>query len=326
MLRTDVVESWNAVFLAIRERVVQALEERVASMTEEIRRLDANRMLPGWNYCRFFVFKEGLVNLYRVMGLKDEALAQYDELEAAYLQLLNAQQLSWFSTFGGNEAGDDFTDLLDLTKKPYRQRMVENSITMFDFRIYLFGQQSQLLIAMGKYEEFVERAQRFVTTFAKYMREKGAGLSLAFVSSWLYSTCQNIVEICEGVQIDQAPVERSGFKASISATARMLASSKAEFLTRARQQLDILGTLNGRLPEKYLRRSNTYMQMDASTLAAEDNGDIKSITNPVLTEALGTDERFDQIYIRTCEQATQYYLDCGRRRFAQVLQGDIAQL
>ncbi|KAJ2609258.1 hypothetical protein H4S08_004127 [Coemansia sp. RSA 1365] len=339
MLRTDVVESWNAVFLAIRERVVQALEERVASMTEEIRRLDANRMLPGWNYCKFFVFKEGLVNLYRVMGLKDEALAQYDELEAAYLQLLNAQQLSWFSTFGGNEAGDDFTDLLDLTKKPYRQRMVENSITMFDFRIYLFGQQSQLLIDMGKYEEFVERAQRFVTTFAKHMREKGTGLSLAFVSSWLYSTCQNIVEICEGVQIDQAPVERSGVRASISATARILASSKAEFLTRARQQLDILGTLNGRLPEKYLRRSNTHMQvpspllspvagtdMDASTVAAEDDGDIKSITNPVLTEALGTDERFDQIYIRTCEQATQYYLDCGRRRFAQVLQGDIAQL
>ncbi|KAJ2806876.1 hypothetical protein H4R20_001519 [Coemansia guatemalensis] len=341
MLRTDVVESWNAVFLAIRERVVQALEDRVASMTEEIRRLDANRMLPGWNYCKFFVFKEGLVNLYRVMGLKDEALAQYDELEAAFLQLLNAQQLSWFSTFGGNEAGDDFTDLLDLTKKPYRQRMVENTITMFDFRIYLFGQQSQLLIAMGKYEEFVERAQRFVTTFAKYMRQRGTGLSLAFVSSWLYSTCQNIVEICEGVQIDQAPVERGGPRASISATARMLAGSKAEFLTRARQQLDILGTLNGRLPEKYLRRSNTYMQVPSpllspvpgaedgtSTAAAAASGeeDIKSITNPVLTEALATDERFDQIYIRTCEQATQYYLDCGRRRFAQVLQGDIAQL
>ncbi|KAJ1718072.1 hypothetical protein LPJ61_006887, partial [Coemansia biformis] len=36
--------------------------------------------------------------------------------------------------------------------------------------------------------------------------------------------------------------------------------------------------------------------------------------------------RFDQIYLRTCDQATQYYLDCGRKRFAQVLRGDMAQL
>ncbi|KAJ1720705.1 hypothetical protein LPJ61_006128, partial [Coemansia biformis] len=198
MLQPASVESWNAAFLAIRDRVVQALDDRVASIAEEIRRMDANRMLPGWNYCKFFVFKEGLVNLYRLMGLRDGALAQYDELEAAYLQLFNSQRLSWFSKFGGSEPGDDYTDLLDLSKKPYRQQMIENTISMFDFRIYLFGQQCQLLIDMSRYNELVERAQRFIATFAKSMREPGTGLTLAFVSSWVYSTCQNIVEICEG--------------------------------------------------------------------------------------------------------------------------------
>ncbi|KAJ2711869.1 hypothetical protein H4R19_003042, partial [Coemansia spiralis] len=359
MLQPGAVESWNAVFLAIRDRVVQALDERVASMTEEIRRLDANRMLPGWNYCKFFVFKEGLVNLYRLMGLRDGALAQYDELEAAYLQLFNSQRLSWFSKFGGGEPGDDFTDLLDRTRKPYRQQMVENAISMFDFRIYLFGRQCQLLIDMSRYDELVERAQRFISTFAQSMREPGTGLTLAFVSSWVYSTCQNIVEICEGVQIAQGPAERAGQKASSSATARLLAASKAEFLTSARQQLDILGTLYRRLPPKYLRRSNTYIQIPSPLLRSPpaaggegsdddadiSNGspkrqsfgavvariqeyadDINTVTNPVLSEALTSDERFDQIYLRTCDQATQYYLECGRRRFAQILRGDMAQL
>ncbi|KAJ2771407.1 hypothetical protein IWQ57_002227, partial [Coemansia nantahalensis] len=358
MLQPDAVESWNALFLAIRERAVQALDDRVASMAEEIRRLDATRMLPGWNYCKFFVFKEGLVNLYRLMGLRDGALAQYDELEAAYLQLFNSQRLSWFSKFGGGEPGDDFTDLLNQTRKPYRRQMVENTISMFDFRIYLFGRQCQLLIDMARYGELVERAQRFIATFAQLMREPGTGLTLAFVSSWVYSTCQNIVEICEGVQITQGPAERAGARASSSATARLLAASKAEFLTSARQQLDVLGTLYRRLPPKYLRRSNTFIQIPSPLLRSPAEGgsggedcdddtrgsgrrqsfgavvariqeyadDISTITNPVLSEALASDERFDQIYLRTCDQATQYYLECGRRRFAQILRGDMAQL
>ncbi|KAJ2459065.1 hypothetical protein GGF42_001689, partial [Coemansia sp. RSA 2424] len=36
--------------------------------------------------------------------------------------------------------------------------------------------------------------------------------------------------------------------------------------------------------------------------------------------------RFDQIYVRTCEQAAQYYGESGRRRFARAMQGDVAQL
>ncbi|KAJ2788512.1 hypothetical protein H4R21_006986, partial [Coemansia helicoidea] len=323
MLQPDAVESWNALFLAIRERAVQALDDRVASMAEEIRRLDATRMLPGWNYCKFFVFKEGLVNLYRLMGLRDGALAQYDELEAVYLQLFNSQRLSWFSKFGGGEPGDDFTDLLNQTRKPYRRQMVENTISMFDFRIYLFGRQCQLLIDMARYGELVERAQRFIATFAQLMREPGTGLTLAFVSSWVYSTCQNIVEICEGVQITQGPAERAGARASSSATARLLAASKAEFLTSARQQLDVLGTLYRRLPPKYLRRSNTFIQIPSPLLRSPAEGgsggedcdddtrgsgrrqsfgavvariqeyadDISTITNPVLSEALASDER-----------------------------------
>ncbi|KAJ1874480.1 hypothetical protein LPJ55_001479 [Coemansia sp. RSA 990] len=315
-LRPEAIDSWNSLFLAVRERAVQGLEDRVMTLGEEIRRLDANRMLPGWNYCRFFMVKETLVSLYRALGLNDEALAQYDELEAAFFQLLDARQLAWFSKFGGGADGDDFTDILNLSKKPYRRQIADNTISMFDFRLYLFGQQSRLLIEMRQFEEFVVRAQRFVATLSLAMREPGTGLSAAFVAAWSYSTCQNIVEICEGVQLAQA--DRSG-------AGRVLAAAKAEFLTSARQQLDLLGTLARRLPPTYLRRSNTHTRVTTPELSDDANIE-PNVTNPVLAEALGSDERFDQVYVRTCEQATQYYLESGRRRFAQVLQGDIAQL
>ncbi|KAJ2321421.1 hypothetical protein GGI00_006064, partial [Coemansia sp. RSA 2681] len=301
LLQAGAVESWNALLLAVRERVVQALEERVAGLADEMRRMDANRMLPGWNFCRFFVLKEGVVRLYRLMGLHDEALAQYDELEAVFFQLLGAQRLSWFSAFGGAAAGDDYSDVLDTGKRDYARQLAATTISLFDLRTYLFGRQAQLLVALGQHAALAERAQRFVASFGRSMREPGTGLSGAFVAAWTYSTCMNVAEILEG--------------AEDGADARALAAAKAGFLAGARQQLDELGELWQRLPPS----DNTGQPRMPST-------DLISISNPVLAEALASDERFDQIYVRTCEQAAQYYGESGRRRFARAMQGDVAQL
>ncbi|KAJ2119378.1 hypothetical protein IW147_005925 [Coemansia sp. RSA 720] len=306
------VESWNALFLAIRDRAVQGLEARVTLLADEIRRMDANRMLPGWNYCKFFVTKERLADLYAALDLWDAALAQYDELEAVYEQLPHAQA-AWFTEFG---MCDDFTDLLNVHKKPYRQQLAHNTITQFDFCVYLCGQQLRLLVKMKRFGEIVERAQRFVDGLGKTMHNR---VSLMFEALWTYSTCQNVVEICEGVQLDQK-----------DGAVRVLAAAKAEFLASARRQLDVLGTMCGRLPDGYFKRSNSRVltpnETDKRLKDSEPNLTLEPISNPVLAEALASDARFDQVYIRTCEQATQYYLDSGRRRFAQVMQGDIAQL
>ncbi|KAJ2102223.1 hypothetical protein GGI16_003261 [Coemansia sp. S142-1] len=302
LLQTGAVESWNSVFLTMRERVVQALEERVSQLADDMRRMDANRMLPGWNYCKFFVLKEGIVRLYRLMGLQDEALAQYDELEAVFFQLLGAQRLSWFSTFGGLAEGDDYSDILDTNKRAYGRQLVETTISLFDFRMYLFGCQAQLLVALGHYAELAERAQRFIATFGRSMREPGTGLSTAFVAAWTYSTCMNIAEILEG-----SPAS-GGVRADGGSAMRALAAAKAGFLAGARQQLDVLGALWQRLP------------------SGNDDSDLPSVANPVLAAALATDERFDQIYVRTCEQAAQYYVESGRRRFARAMHGDVARL
>ncbi|KAJ2884238.1 hypothetical protein H4R27_002223 [Coemansia aciculifera] len=305
LLQAGAVESWNSAFLAMRERVVQALEERVSQLADDMRRMDANRMLPGWNYCKFFVLKEGVVRLYRLMGLQDEALAQYDELEAVFFQLLGAQRLSWFSTFGGLAEGDDYSDVLDTGKRAYGRQLVETTISLFDFRTYLFGCQAQLLVALGHYAELAERAQRFIATFGRSMREPGTGLSAAFVAAWTYSTCMNIAEILEG-----APASGGGsVRADGGSAMRALAAAKAGFLAGARQQLDVLGALWQRLPS-----------------SSDDVDGLPSVANPVLAAALATDERFDQIYVRTCEQAAQYYAESGRRRFARAMHGDVARL
>ncbi|KAJ1959549.1 hypothetical protein IWQ62_004566, partial [Dispira parvispora] len=226
-------ETWHDVFARIKECVVQSFYRRVTHYQEDVRRLDAQRMMPGWNYCTFFILKERVVHCYQQMGMYDEALKQYDELEASFFQLLKDRALTWFTSFGGTTVGDDNTSLLDFTKKEYRERIVQNHITVFDLRMYLFGRQCQLLIQLHQIREFLERCRKFVPGFKHAIEEFEKGLSTVFLTAWMFSTYKNVVDICETIPTPPIPTE--------AYDSAEIAAIKAEFLGNAKVQLDKLG-------------------------------------------------------------------------------------
>jgi hypothetical protein len=51
--------------------------------------------------------------------------------------------------FGATEPDDASCPTLDLSFKPYRQRIMNNEITEFDFLSFLFGCKVLLLFKMG---------------------------------------------------------------------------------------------------------------------------------------------------------------------------------
>jgi hypothetical protein len=79
---------WQDIIGKIKDGVLQSLESRVLQYEEDIRKMDAQRTTPGWNYCTFFTLKEGLAQSFEHMFLLEDALIQYDELEASFFQLL----------------------------------------------------------------------------------------------------------------------------------------------------------------------------------------------------------------------------------------------
>src|SRR5437879_5172422 len=112
--------------------------------------------------------KEGLAQSFEIMNLYEDALTQYDELEASFFQVLKGmyciitssqltdnleltdsrfsdRALAWFGKFGACEPDDDSANILDIKKKSYRELIMQNSISVFDFRSYLFARQCQLL-------------------------------------------------------------------------------------------------------------------------------------------------------------------------------------
>jgi hypothetical protein len=82
------LEMWQDILGKIKEGVLQSFDSRVLQYEEDIRKMDAQRTTPGWNYCTFFILKEGLAQSFEHMFLLEDALIQYDELEASFFQML----------------------------------------------------------------------------------------------------------------------------------------------------------------------------------------------------------------------------------------------
>ena len=46
------------------------------------------RNSPHWNFCDYFLLQEQLAFVYEMLGVFDEALVQYDELDALFSQFV----------------------------------------------------------------------------------------------------------------------------------------------------------------------------------------------------------------------------------------------
>lgn len=84
-------ELWTNFMEKMKECILSSFDMQVLQIQEDTRRLDMQRHMPGWNYCTFFILKEGLAQAFEIMTLYEDALIQYDELEASFFQVLRGK-------------------------------------------------------------------------------------------------------------------------------------------------------------------------------------------------------------------------------------------
>lgn len=185
-------EAWADLVGKLKALILASFDNRVGQYEEDIREKDAQRILPGWNFCTFFVLKEGLARGFESVGLVEDALVGYDELSVGLDAVIREQATQG----GGAEHGGSFLPFTDdlrkqvekgraaileengidgdeangpidlqssddgnaqdldeiplsASKKPYRDLILANNISVFDFRCYLFTRQLSLLLRLG---------------------------------------------------------------------------------------------------------------------------------------------------------------------------------
>ena len=61
---------------------------------ENMRSQREKRNDPKWNFCDYFLLQEELAFVYELLGVYDEALVQYDELDALFTQFVLNSNIS----------------------------------------------------------------------------------------------------------------------------------------------------------------------------------------------------------------------------------------
>ncbi|KAL5342370.1 trafficking protein particle complex subunit 10 [Aspergillus crustosus] len=169
----------------IKNGILASFDLRVAQYEEDIKEKDSQRSLPGWNFCTFFILKEGLARGFENVGLFEDALLGYDELSVGLDTAINEQldgsaeqHGSAFLTYSkdwqeraigaldtpedtqtSDENDEDVTAIpeidpadfpIDPAKKSYREMILSSNISIFDFRTYIFGRQLSLLLRASR--------------------------------------------------------------------------------------------------------------------------------------------------------------------------------
>jgi hypothetical protein len=185
--------AWIDLVSKLKSLILSSFDMRVGQYEEDIREKDAQRTLPGWNFCTFFVLKEGLARGFESVGLVEDALVGYDELAVGLDAIIREQSVSGSGAEHGGSflpytedlkrqaqlaraailrdigAADELDtdgpiDLqstaaaseqvaseipLNASKKRYRELILANNISIFDFRCYLFARQLSLLLRIA---------------------------------------------------------------------------------------------------------------------------------------------------------------------------------
>lgn len=237
-------QAWQDFMSKLKTSILHSFDLRVSQYEDDIREKEAQRSLPGWNFCTFFTLKEGLARGFESVGLVEDSLAVHRELSVG----LDAVAREDTTLLGDmSRLKDTFIELLrdndqslvdrlvamstrplDLNTKEYRNMIVSSTISIFDFKAYLFMREKALLYRIAGFEQrdgsdqapsmslvsdVCAKAAAFVTSNMRVFRhellsgqhEPGQDyidLMNAVCASWAFATIEQILKDTDAVSTD----------------------------------------------------------------------------------------------------------------------------
>ena len=176
----DDKDGWENLVAKMKSLILASFDSRVNQYEEDIREKELQRTLPGWNFNTFFILKEGLLRGFESVGLTEDALTGYHELAAGLNAIVDGQSRGETSGKHTPLFSDSTGDLIDSFKqaercskntrtswqeksqivdlgariintdrKPFRDLILANKISSFEFQNYVFARQVSLLLRLA---------------------------------------------------------------------------------------------------------------------------------------------------------------------------------
>ncbi|CAB4059526.1 TRAPPC10 [Lepeophtheirus salmonis] len=170
------LESWQNLLLCMRTKVLVAYNTVLGRFEENMRKQREMRNNPAWNFCSYFILQEELAFVYEMLGVFDESLVQYDELDALFTQFILNTNVgdtpNWLKGLTGEF--NDWSGLsLNISVNHDLRKLIKDAKpSILDIRNYLFSRQCAMLLLMNKPWEVAKREYFLLASLWNYAREK----------------------------------------------------------------------------------------------------------------------------------------------------------
>ncbi|KAL3882131.1 hypothetical protein ACJMK2_028502 [Sinanodonta woodiana] len=312
-------ESWNTFFLRLRQLLLQAFGRHLTKYEDNMRGLREKRNEAGWNFQEYFLVQEELGFMFEMMGLYDDALIQYDELDALFTQFVlnhaSGVTVEWLATLVKpctSWAGLSLVKPIDREK---RDCVRDNKASLLEFRNYLFSRQCAILFLMNKPWEVVQRAIDFFHNTVQEMKALEVQIPLGGLDCWVFLSALEVLQHC---QKHEESVQNKSYS--------LCTASLWDYACR---KLRLLGELCGLMPNQTEQPSSEQLGRVIDLTSGMGIEEIDSAaTQPrprdKLREALSSRESFQKIYLELSELTMGTFKHIGRFRSARLLGKDLA--
>ncbi|XP_074851443.1 trafficking protein particle complex subunit 10 isoform X2 [Carettochelys insculpta] len=311
-------ESWNAFLTKLRTLLLMSFTKNLGKFEDDMRTLREKRTEPGWSFCEYFMVQEELAFVFEMLQQFEDALVQYDELDALFSQYVvnfgagdGANWLTFFCQPVKSWNGLILRKPIDMEK---RELIQNQEATLLDLRSYLFSRQCTLLIFLQRPWEVSQRALELLHNCVQELKLLEVSVPPGALDCWVFLSClevlQRIEGCCDRVQID----------ANVSHTVGLW--------SYATEKLKSLGYLCGLVSEEGPNSEDLNRTVDLlAGLGAERPETANAAQSPYkkLKEALSSVEAFEKHYLDLSHATIEMYTNIGRIRSAKLVGKDLAE-
>uniref|UniRef100_A0A8C7EDZ2 Trafficking protein particle complex subunit 10 n=1 Tax=Nothoprocta perdicaria TaxID=30464 RepID=A0A8C7EDZ2_NOTPE len=311
-------ESWNAFLTKLRTLLLMSFTKNLGKFEDDMRTLREKRTDPGWSFCEYFMVQEELAFVFEMLQQFEDALVQYDELDALFSQYVvnfgagdGANWLTFFCQPVRSWNGLILRKPIDMEK---RELIQNQEATLLDLRSYLFSRQCTLLIFLQKPWEVSQRALELLHNCVQELKLLEVSVPPGALDCWVFLSCLEVLQRIEGC------CDRAQIDANVSHTVGLW--------SYATEKLRSLGYLCGLASEKGPNSEDLNRTVDLlAGLGAERPETANASQSPYkkLKEALSSVEAFEKHYLDLSHATIEMYTNIGRIRSAKLVGKDLAE-
>ncbi|XP_072595337.1 trafficking protein particle complex subunit 10 isoform X5 [Vulpes vulpes] len=292
--------------------------KNLGKFEDDMRTLREKRTEPGWSFCDYFMVQEELAFVFEMLQQFEDALVQYDELDALFSQYVvnfgagdGANWLTFFCQPVKSWNGLILRKPIDMEKRELIQRQ---EATLLDLRSYLFSRQCTLLLFLQRPWEVAQRALELLHNCVQELKLLEVSVPPGALDCWVFLSCLEVLQRIEGC------CDRAQIDSNIAHTVGLW--------SYATEKLKSLGYLCGLVSEKGPNSEDLNRIVDLlAGLGAERPETANTAQSPYkkLKEALSSVEAFEKHYLELSHAAIEMHTSIGRTRSARLVGKDLAE-